>query len=82
MFPNHCRILYTPYFDFIEGSSPVFGYYFFNGLLMMLQVLHVFWFYLILHMIYRLIWKGKVSGEWQEVGFHLLNSKGKWEEPG
>ncbi|XP_049644241.1 ceramide synthase 4-like [Suncus etruscus] len=57
------QILYTLYFDFIEGSSPFFGYYFFNGLLMMLQVLHVFWFSLILRMIYRLIWKGKVRGD-------------------
>lgn len=44
------------------GRRPFFGYYFFNGLLMLLHVLNVFWFYLILSMLYRFTWKGKVNG--------------------
>ena len=38
--------------------DPFFGYYFFNFLLMVLQILHLYWFYLILDMAYRLL-KGK-----------------------
>ena len=34
------------------------GYYAFAGLLILLQILHVFWFYLIVRMIYKLITTG------------------------
>ncbi|XP_049645406.1 ceramide synthase 4-like [Suncus etruscus] len=59
LFPT--QILYTTYYDSIEGSSPFFGYYFLNGLLMMLQLLHFFWFYLILRMLCTFTWKGKMK---------------------
>jgi len=38
--------------------KPFFGYYFFNFLLAVLQLLHLYWFYLILEMAYNLL-KGK-----------------------
>ncbi|XP_054981040.1 ceramide synthase 4 isoform X1 [Sorex araneus] len=59
LFPT--QILYTTYFESIMGRGPFFGYYFFNGLLMMLQVLHVFWFYLILRMLYSFTCKGQME---------------------
>ncbi|XP_049644242.1 ceramide synthase 4-like [Suncus etruscus] len=59
IFPT--QILYTTYYESINGRSPFFGYYFFNGLLMIIQVLHVYWSYLILRMLYNFTWKGKVS---------------------
>ncbi|XP_049645445.1 ceramide synthase 4-like [Suncus etruscus] len=59
IFPT--QILYTTYFESIVGRTPFFGYYFFNGLLMMLQVLHVFWFYLILRMFITFASKGEMN---------------------
>lgn len=56
-----CRILYTTYYESIASSGPFFGYYFFNGLLMMLQLLHVFWSCLILRMIYSFTKKGQME---------------------
>ncbi|KAM4708172.1 ceramide synthase 4 isoform 1-T2 [Discoglossus pictus] len=52
IFPT--RVIYSTYYSSMENFQPFFGYYFFNALLMVLQLLHVFWAYLILHMAYRL----------------------------
>uniref|UniRef100_A0A8C3RWL8 Uncharacterized protein n=1 Tax=Chelydra serpentina TaxID=8475 RepID=A0A8C3RWL8_CHESE len=38
-----CRVLYTSFYSFMEQYQPFFGYYFMNTLLMVLQLLHVFW---------------------------------------
>ncbi|XP_044900939.1 ceramide synthase 4 isoform X1 [Felis catus] len=59
LFPT--QILYTTYYESIASSGPFFGYYFFNGLLMMLQLLHVFWSCLILRMIYSFTKKGQME---------------------
>lgn len=59
--PTDYRILYTTYYDSIDGISPFFGYYFFNILLLMIQVLNFFWFYLIVRVLYNFKWKGKVG---------------------
>ncbi|XP_049644240.1 ceramide synthase 4-like [Suncus etruscus] len=59
IFPT--KILYTTYIESIVGRTPFFGYYFFNGLLLMLQALHVFWFYLILRMLITFTSKGEVK---------------------
>lgn len=56
-----CRILYTTYYESIAKWGPFFGYYFFNVLLVMLQLLHVFWSCLILRMIYSFMKKGRVG---------------------
>ena len=40
------------------GGSDWIGFYVFAGLLIVLQVLHVFWFYLIARMIYKLVTTG------------------------
>lgn len=44
---DFCRVLYTTTFEelLILGAFPAF--YIFNGLLILLQILHYFWFYLI-----------------------------------
>ncbi|XP_047560757.1 ceramide synthase 4 isoform X2 [Lutra lutra] len=56
LFPT--QILYTTYYESIAKGGPFFGYYFFNVLLLMLQLLHVFWSCLILRMIYSFMKKG------------------------
>ncbi|KAM7143580.1 ceramide synthase 4 isoform 2-T2 [Molossus nigricans] len=55
------RILYTTYYESIANSSPFFGYYFFNSLLVMLQLLHVFWACLVLRMIHSFTKKGQME---------------------
>ena len=59
--PAHHRILYTTYYESIANLGPFFGYYFLNILLVVLQLLHVFWSCLILRMIYSFIKKGQVG---------------------
>uniref|UniRef100_A0A8C0GU81 TLC domain-containing protein n=1 Tax=Chelonoidis abingdonii TaxID=106734 RepID=A0A8C0GU81_CHEAB len=49
----YCRVLYTSFYTSMELYQPYFGYYFMNALLMVLQLLHVFWASLIIHMLYR-----------------------------
>lgn len=54
------RVIYTSVYDSIKNSGPFFGYYFFIALLMMLQILHVYWFCLILRMLSSFLFKGQV----------------------
>ncbi|XP_048198059.1 ceramide synthase 4 [Perognathus longimembris pacificus] len=61
IFPT--QIIYSTWFESIENSGPFFAYYFFNALLMMLQVLHIYWFCLILRMIYNVLGKGQVGSD-------------------
>ncbi|XP_076000914.1 ceramide synthase 2-like [Genypterus blacodes] len=53
VFPS--RIIHTTLVLSMEIFQPFFGYYFFNILLMVLQVLHIFWAGLILRMIYKFL---------------------------
>uniref|UniRef100_A0A8C4YH68 TLC domain-containing protein n=1 Tax=Gopherus evgoodei TaxID=1825980 RepID=A0A8C4YH68_9SAUR len=48
-----CRVLYTSFYGSMEFYQPYFGYYLMNALLMVLQLLHVFWASLIIHMLYK-----------------------------
>ncbi|XP_012646255.1 ceramide synthase 4 [Microcebus murinus] len=59
LFPT--QILYTTYYDSIVNWTPFFAYYFFNALLVMLQLLHVFWSCLILRMLYSFVRKGQME---------------------
>lgn len=59
LFPT--QILYTTLFELIAESGPFFGYYFFNALLVMLQLLHAFWSYLVLRMICSFAVRGQVK---------------------
>lgn len=43
-----------------EFFRPFNGYYVFNALLLVLQALHIFWAYLILRMVYKFVFMGKV----------------------
>ncbi|XP_007445082.2 ceramide synthase 4-like [Python bivittatus] len=49
------KILYNTHYYSMELFQPFFGYYFFNALLVVLQLLHVFWSYLIIRMVYRFL---------------------------
>lgn len=51
----HCTVVYP-----LELYPPFFGYYFFNSMMGVLQMLHIFWAYLILRMAHKFI-TGKVK---------------------
>ncbi|XP_068776038.1 ceramide synthase 4 isoform X4 [Struthio camelus] len=54
-------VLYNTYYYSMEIFQPFFGYYFMNTLLITLQLLHVFWSYLIIHMVYKFILQGTME---------------------
>uniref|UniRef100_A0A663MPQ5 TLC domain-containing protein n=1 Tax=Athene cunicularia TaxID=194338 RepID=A0A663MPQ5_ATHCN len=54
-------VLYNTYYYSMEIFQPFFGYYFVNALLIILQLLHVFWSCLIIHMVYKFILQGTVG---------------------
>ncbi|KAM9797752.1 ceramide synthase 4a isoform 1-T1 [Syngnathus typhle] len=56
-----CRIIHTTMVLSLDFFEPFFGYYFFNALLLVLQALHIFWAYLIVRMIWKFMFKGKVE---------------------
>ncbi|XP_047443804.1 ceramide synthase 2-like [Mugil cephalus] len=56
-----CRVVYSTLVESLEFFQPFFGYYFFNALLLVLQALHIFWAYLILRMVYKFAFMGKVE---------------------
>uniref|UniRef100_A0A3Q4BVG4 Uncharacterized protein n=1 Tax=Mola mola TaxID=94237 RepID=A0A3Q4BVG4_MOLML len=59
VFPG--RLLYSTLVVSLQFFNPFPGYYFFNTLLLVLQALHIFWAYLILRMVYKFVFLGKVS---------------------
>ncbi|KAM7388206.1 hypothetical protein PAMP_024398 [Pampus punctatissimus] len=59
VFPG--RVVYSTLVVSLEFFPPYFGYYFFNALLLVLQALHIFWAYLILRMVYKFMFLGKVE---------------------
>uniref|UniRef100_A0A670ZLN4 TLC domain-containing protein n=1 Tax=Pseudonaja textilis TaxID=8673 RepID=A0A670ZLN4_PSETE len=63
-----CKILHNTYYYSMEIYQPFFGYYFFNALLMVLQLLHIFWSYLIIRMVYRFLICGMVRAEMGHLG--------------
>ncbi|KAI7791078.1 LAG1 longevity assurance-like protein 4 [Triplophysa rosa] len=56
-----CRVVYTTAVDWLDVFPPFPGYYFFNFLLLVLQALHIFWAWLILRMVYKFVFFGKVE---------------------
>ncbi|XP_058851314.1 ceramide synthase 2-like [Acipenser ruthenus] len=54
----HCTWFYPVLF-----FPPFFGYYFFNAMLIVLQMLHIFWTYLILRMVKKFIFGNMVGDE-------------------
>ncbi|KTF90863.1 hypothetical protein cypCar_00039909 [Cyprinus carpio] len=59
VFPS--KIIYTTLVLSMEVFEPFMGYYFFNALLLVLQALHIYWAYLILRMIYKFLFLGKLD---------------------
>uniref|UniRef100_A0A3Q1I4V1 Ceramide synthase 4a n=1 Tax=Anabas testudineus TaxID=64144 RepID=A0A3Q1I4V1_ANATE len=55
------RVVHTTMVVSLDFFQPFFGYYFFNALLLVLQLLHIFWAYLILRMVYKFMFLGKVE---------------------
>ncbi|XP_033937583.1 ceramide synthase 2-like [Pseudochaenichthys georgianus] len=56
-----CRVIHSTLVLSMDFFQPFFGYYFFNALLLVLQALHVFWAYLILRMMWKFAFMGKVE---------------------
>ncbi|XP_074524964.1 ceramide synthase 2-like [Halichoeres trimaculatus] len=55
------RVIYSTLAVSLNYFQAFFGYYFFNTLLLVLQALHIFWAYLILRMVYKFVFLGKVE---------------------
>lgn len=54
-------IVYSVLFESWEIAGPYQAWWLFNGLLLVLQTLHIIWFYLIARIAIKAIFKGKVS---------------------
>uniref|UniRef100_A0A3P9I8S9 Ceramide synthase 3b n=1 Tax=Oryzias latipes TaxID=8090 RepID=A0A3P9I8S9_ORYLA len=54
----HCTWVYP-----LERFKPFFGYYFFNFMLMVLQILHIYWAFLITRMVYKFIFSEHLEGD-------------------
>ncbi|XP_010869851.1 ceramide synthase 4a [Esox lucius] len=59
VFPG--RIVHSTLVVSMDFFQPFFGYYFFNALLLVLQALHIFWAWLILRMVFKFVFLGKVE---------------------
>ncbi|TRY55228.1 hypothetical protein DNTS_032689 [Danionella cerebrum] len=59
VFPS--KIIYTTLILSMEVFEPFVGYYFFNALLLVLQTLHLYWAALILRMLYKFLFLGKLD---------------------
>ncbi|KAG7258447.1 hypothetical protein CRUP_034134, partial [Coryphaenoides rupestris] len=59
IFPG--RMIHSTMVDSLDYFDPFPGYYFFNALLLVLQALHVFWAYLILRMVHKFVFLGKLD---------------------
>ena len=74
---------YVLYSVIVEGlglfGTDWLGCYVFVGLLIALQVLHIFWFYLIAKMIYRLI-RGEMKKDERSDDDEILEEQPNWEE--
>ncbi|KAF3690893.1 Ceramide synthase 2 [Channa argus] len=55
------KVIHTTLVVSLEFFEAFYGYYFFNTLLLVLQALHIFWAYLILRMVYKFMFLGKVE---------------------
>ena len=60
---NSTRLIHCTWVYPVLEYPPFFGYYFFNVMLVVLLLLHVFWAYLILRMVRKFLF-GKVSPSW------------------
>ncbi|GAA6104088.1 ceramide synthase 4a [Tachysurus ichikawai] len=61
LFVFPCRVLYSTFVESLDFFKPFPAYYLLNGLLFVLQALHIFWANLILRMLYKFIFLGKVE---------------------
>jgi len=63
-FPRHCvaSLVWEAPVEF-SGRTDWYGYYIFTALLCTLQILHVFWFAMIVKMVYGLLMRGEVEGD-------------------
>ncbi|XP_068176557.1 ceramide synthase 4a [Antennarius striatus] len=76
------RVLYSTLFVSLQFFKPFGSYYLFNALLLVLQALHIFWAYLIMRMVYKFVFQGKVerderSDEESEVEDEELEEEGE-----
>ncbi|XP_023674698.1 ceramide synthase 2-like [Paramormyrops kingsleyae] len=79
VFPS--KIIHTTLVLSMEEFQPFFGYYFFNGLLLVLQGLHIFWAWLILRMVYKFLCHGKVEKDERSDEDSDPEEVGEEEEP-
>ncbi|XP_020494623.1 ceramide synthase 2 [Labrus bergylta] len=75
------RVIYSTLVVSLDFFKPFFGYYFFNALLLVLQALHIFWAYLILRMVYKFVFLGKVERDERSDEDSEVDDKEEEEEP-
>ena len=68
-------ILYTTLIKSMWLFSPYPGYYFFNGLLIILWCLHIFWAYIIISMAIRMARVGKLEKDARSDDYETTNSE-------
>ncbi|CAL8348829.1 unnamed protein product, partial [Gadus morhua 'NCC'] len=59
IFPG--RMIFSTMVESLDYFDPFPGYFFLNALLLVLQALHIFWAYLILRMVHKFVFQGKVE---------------------
>ncbi|XP_054836265.1 ceramide synthase 4-like [Eublepharis macularius] len=55
------KVLYNTYYYFMELYQPFFGYYFMNALLMVLYLVQLFWCYLVIQKVYKVLAHGTIE---------------------
>uniref|UniRef100_A0A8P4G106 Ceramide synthase 4a n=1 Tax=Dicentrarchus labrax TaxID=13489 RepID=A0A8P4G106_DICLA len=75
------RVLYSTLVVSLEFFGPFPGYYFFNTLLLVLQALHIFWAYLILRMVCKFVFLGKVERDERSDEESEVDDEEEEEEP-
>ncbi|XP_048845039.1 ceramide synthase 2-like [Brienomyrus brachyistius] len=79
VFPS--KIIHTTLILSMDQFQPFFGFYFFNGLLLVLQGLHIFWAWLILRMVYKFLCHGQVEKDERSDEDSDPEEVGEEEEP-
>ncbi|XP_054836264.1 ceramide synthase 4-like [Eublepharis macularius] len=55
------KLLYNTYYYSMEHHKPFFGYYFMNALLMVLYLVQLFWCYLVIQKVYKVLAHGTIE---------------------
>ena len=69
---HNARVLYSTVFEALQILGLCPNYFYFNGFLMTLQILHYYWFYLICRVVISVFKHGKVRSNLSILNFYFL----------